>query len=112
MKVSKFTPRSIRILVQIHRKSFSPNRSFEKTTEKDIIWSCTEELTEAYENLKQKLMDFPCLAHYNSNYPKVITARKEWAPHCGKNNRLVIQNRSDLPVDSFPTRNRSAQVLN
>ena len=37
----------------------------------DWIW--TEEHTEPFENLKQKITEIPCLAHYNSNYPNIIT---------------------------------------
>ena len=37
----------------------------------DWIW--TEEHTEAFENLKQKITEIPCLAHCNSNYPNIIT---------------------------------------
>ena len=33
----------------------------------------TEEHTLAFENLKQKITEIPCLAHYNSGYPNVIT---------------------------------------
>ena len=35
------------------------------------IW--TEKHTQAFENLKQKITEIPCLAHYNSDYPNVIT---------------------------------------
>ena len=36
-------------------------------------WLWTEEHTQASENLKQKIMEIPCLARYNSNYPNNIT---------------------------------------
>ena len=39
---------------------------------KDNDWIWTEEHTEAFENLKQKITEIPCLAHYNSNYPNTI----------------------------------------
>ena len=32
-----------------------------------------EEHTLAFENSKQKITELPCLAHYNSDYPNVIT---------------------------------------
>ena len=40
---------------------------------KDYEWIWTEEHTQAFENLKQKITEIPCLAHYNSYYPNVIT---------------------------------------
>ena len=41
--------------------------------EKDNDWIWTEEHTQAFENLKQKITEIPCLAHYNSDYLNVIT---------------------------------------
>ena len=32
--------------------------------------------TEAFENLKQKITEILCLAHYNLNYPNVITTEQ------------------------------------
>ena len=40
---------------------------------KDNEWIWTEEHTQAFDNLKQKITEIPCLAHYNSDYPNVIT---------------------------------------
>ena len=40
---------------------------------KDNEWKWTDEHTKAFENLKQKITEIPCLAHYNSNYPNIIT---------------------------------------
>ena len=40
---------------------------------KDSEWKWTDEHTKAFENLKQKIKEIPCLAHYNSNYPNIIT---------------------------------------
>ena len=40
---------------------------------KNNNWIWTEEHTLAFENLKQKITEIPCLAHYNSDYPNVIT---------------------------------------
>ena len=40
---------------------------------KDTVWNWTEEHVEAFENIKQKITDIPCLAHCNSNYPYIIT---------------------------------------
>ena len=40
---------------------------------KDNTWNWTDEHTTAFENLKQKITEIPCLAHYNSNFPNVIT---------------------------------------
>ena len=31
------------------------------------------EHTQAFENLKQKITEIPCVAHYNSDYPNIIT---------------------------------------
>ena len=39
--------------------------------DKDGIW--TEDHTQAFENLKQNITEIPCLAHFNSDYPKIIT---------------------------------------
>ena len=36
-------------------------------------WNWTDEHTTAFENLKQKITGIPCLAHYNSNYPNIVT---------------------------------------
>ena len=40
---------------------------------KDTEWIWTEERTQEFETLKQKITEKPCLAHYNSSYPNVIT---------------------------------------
>ena len=40
---------------------------------KDNEWIWTDEHTKAFENLKQKITEIPCLAHYNSYYPNIIT---------------------------------------
>ena len=48
--------------------------SLRQLLEKDTEWIWTEEHTQAFENLKQKITKIPRLAHYNSNYPNVITA--------------------------------------
>ena len=40
---------------------------------KDKKWIWTEEHTKAFENLKQKITEIPCLAQYNSDYPNIIT---------------------------------------
>ena len=39
---------------------------------KIIEWKWTEHTT-AFENLEQKITEIPCLAHYNSNYPNILT---------------------------------------
>ena len=41
---------------------------------KDTEWIWTEEHTQAFENLEEKITEIPCLAHLNSNYPNMITA--------------------------------------
>ena len=40
---------------------------------KDTEWLWTAEHTRAFENLKQKITEIPCLAHYNSDNQNVIT---------------------------------------
>ena len=40
---------------------------------KDNNWNWTTEHTKVFENLKQKITEIPCLAHYNSDYPNIIT---------------------------------------
>ena len=40
---------------------------------KDSEWNWTTEHTKAFENLKQKITEIPCLAHYNSDYPNITT---------------------------------------
>ena len=47
--------------------------SLRQLLKKDTEWVWTEEHTRAFENLKQKITEIPCLAHYNSDYPNVIT---------------------------------------
>ena len=47
--------------------------SLRQLLKKDTEWLWTEEHTRAFENLKQKITEIPCLAHYNSDYPNVIT---------------------------------------
>ena len=47
--------------------------SLRQLPKKDTEWIWTEEHTKAFENLKQKITEKPCLAHYNSDYPNVIT---------------------------------------
>ena len=47
--------------------------SLRQLLKKDTEWIWTEEHTQAFENLKQKITQIPCLAHYNSDYPIVIT---------------------------------------
>ena len=39
---------------------------------KDNQWIWTDEHTKSFENLKQKITEIPCLAHYNSEYPNII----------------------------------------
>ena len=40
---------------------------------KDNEWIWTDKHTKAFENLKQKITEIPCLAHYNSDYPNILT---------------------------------------
>ena len=40
---------------------------------KDTEWNWTAEHTKAFENLKQKITEILCLAHYNSDYPNIFT---------------------------------------
>ena len=40
---------------------------------KNNDWNWTTEHTKAFENLKQKITEIPCLAHYNSDYPNIVT---------------------------------------
>ena len=47
--------------------------SLRQLLKKDNDWTWTEEHTLAFENLKQKITEIPCLAHYNSDYSNVIT---------------------------------------
>ena len=47
--------------------------SLRQLLKKDNEWMRTVEHTQAFENLKQKIKEIPCLAHYNSDYPNVIT---------------------------------------
>ena len=58
---------------------------------KDNDWIWTEEHTLAFESPKQKITEIPCLAHYNSDYPNVITTdalTKTSAQQSGKNNQM------------------------
>ena len=47
--------------------------SLRQLLKKETEWIWTEEHTQAFENLKQKITEIPCLAHYNSDYQNVIT---------------------------------------
>ena len=47
--------------------------SLRQLLKKDKDWLWTEENTQAFENLKQKITEKPCLTHYNSDYPNIIT---------------------------------------
>ena len=47
--------------------------SLRKLLKKDKDWLWTEKHTQAFENLKQKITEILCLAHYNSEYPNIIT---------------------------------------
>ena len=47
--------------------------SLRQLLKKDTEWIWTGEHTKAFENLKQKITEIPCLAHYKSDYPNVIT---------------------------------------
>ena len=47
--------------------------SLRQLLKKEIEWIWTDEHTQAFENLIQKITERPCLAHYNSNYPNVMT---------------------------------------
>ena len=46
--------------------------SLRQLLKKDTEWLWTEH-TRAFENLKQKITEIPCLAHYNSDYQNVVT---------------------------------------
>ena len=47
--------------------------SLRQLLKKNKDWLWTEEHTQAFENLKQKITEIPCLVHYNSDYPNIIT---------------------------------------
>ena len=47
--------------------------SLRQLLKKKNEWKWTEEQTQAFKNLKQKITEIPCLAHYNSDCPNVIT---------------------------------------
>ena len=47
--------------------------SLRQLLKKGTEWIWTEKHTKAFENLKQKVTETPCLAHNNSDYPNVIT---------------------------------------
>ena len=47
--------------------------SLRQLLKKDKDWIWTEKQTQAFGNLKQKITEIPCLAHYNSDYPNIIT---------------------------------------
>ena len=51
--------------------------SLRSLLKKNNNWIWTEEHTLAFENLKQKITEIPCLAHYNSDYPNVINNRRK-----------------------------------
>ena len=47
--------------------------SLRQLLKKDKDWVWTEEHTQAFENIKQKITEIPCLAHYNSDYSNITT---------------------------------------
>ena len=47
--------------------------SLRQLLKKHNDWIWTDEHTQALESVKQKIMEIPCLAHYNSDYPNAIT---------------------------------------
>ena len=47
--------------------------SLRQLLKKNNEWIWTNEHTQAFENLKQKITEIPCLPHYNPDYPNVIT---------------------------------------
>ena len=80
--------------------------SLRQLLKKDTEWLWTEKHTRAFENLKQKITETPCLAHYNSDYQNAITTDAStkgpgatlWQEQPdGKLNRLVSQ------ADFYPT---------
>ena len=55
------------------KKTSSSNGSFGQLRKKDTEWKWTEEHTEAFKKIKQRITELPCLAHHNSNYPNILT---------------------------------------
>ena len=47
--------------------------SLRQLLKKNNEWTWTEAHTQAFENLRQKITEIPCLARYNSDYPNAIT---------------------------------------
>ena len=47
--------------------------SLRQLLKKNNKWIWTEKYTLAFEKLKSKITEIPCLAYYNSDYPNVIT---------------------------------------
>ena len=61
----------------------------------DCIW--TEDHTQAFENLKQKITEIPCLAHYNSDYPECNNNQRQYErPRC---NTLAKTTRRKIRTD-------------
>ena len=62
--------------------------SLRQLLKKDTEWIWMEDHTQAFESLKRKITEIPCLPHYNSNYPNVITtdaSAKGLGAHYAKN---------------------------
>ena len=56
-------------------------------------WEWTEKHTEAFNQIKEKITKIPCLAHYNSNYPNILTTdacTKGLGATFGKNNPINL----------------------
>ena len=79
--------------------------SLRQLLKKDTEWVWTEEHTRAFENLKQKITEIPCLAHYNSDYTKRDNNRcQHKRPRCNPMARTarwkIKTNRFCKPISS------------
>ena len=92
---------------------YAQTDSLRQLLKKDNDWIWTEEHTLAFENLKQKITEKPCLAQYNLDFPNVITTDAStkslgatpWQEQPDGKQKLVSQ------VDFFQIPNRNKQSM-
>ena len=61
------------VVVKVHRKSVGTKDLLKQSVNKKNNWNWTMEHSEAFNQLKNKITEIPCLAHYSSIRPNTIT---------------------------------------
>ena len=71
-KGTKIVPGGHSIFIQNLDNLSAQTDSLRQLLKKDMDWIWTEEHTQAFKNLEQKITEKPCSAPYNSDYPNII----------------------------------------